>query len=133
MQPNLDHGDFVAKRKELHLRQPFILATGTMEDPIQYFIVIDKMLIEVGTNFTDALDILVSSFFAFNVHYPDIIKRFLTSIHFFFRYVPIIPMVLVNGAGGTGWMPKRPNFKYHTDTTVHFVVNVIVTDRMNIV
>jgi len=58
------------------MRQPFILATGNMEDPIQYNIVIEKILIEVGTDFTHALDVLVSSFFAFNVHYPDVIKPF---------------------------------------------------------
>jgi hypothetical protein len=58
------------------MRQPFILATGTMEEPIQYYVIIEKTMLEVGTDFIHALDVLVSSFFTFNLQYPEHIKPF---------------------------------------------------------
>ena len=39
------------------------------------------------------------------------IHRYL-EYHYLFRYIPVLPMVLVNGADGigTGWMTKVPNY-----------------------
>ena len=64
------------QNKPGHLKQPFLIGSGTPEEVFQYFVTIDECIIEVGNTFNVALDILIASFFAFDLSYPDLIGPF---------------------------------------------------------
>jgi hypothetical protein len=66
----------ISETREPHLKQPFICCMGTMEAPVNYWLVIDREIILCGNDFTKAFVNLFSSFYVFNLNYPQYLASF---------------------------------------------------------
>lgn len=82
LQENTNLEEFV-KNKPKHLKQPFLVCLGTLIAPKQFFLAVDFYVIDCGSECSNAFNVLLSSFFAFNTEYP---KPVLTEFYQFFEY-----------------------------------------------
>lgn len=75
---DVDLEDYVKNRPKslTSIKQPFLLVTGSLQSPLDYFLVIEDIVIPLGTDCIAAFKTLFSSFFVFELHYPTLIKPF---------------------------------------------------------
>ena len=74
--------DAFIKQKPPHLKQPFILALGTVKNPKQFFLAIDEEIISCGTDFAHAFQVLFASFWVFDYDYPPIVSEWYSFFEF---------------------------------------------------
>ncbi|EFX68771.1 hypothetical protein DAPPUDRAFT_259579 [Daphnia pulex] len=51
--------------------EPYLIVVGTMEHPINFFLVIDYKAVPVGSDSSIALNCLLASFFVFGLDHPN--------------------------------------------------------------
>ncbi len=56
--------------KDAGMLTPYVLVTGTLKEPGQAFLVVDKNIINEITNFDYIPFVLLSAYFVFNIKYP---------------------------------------------------------------
>ena len=61
--------EVAAQTKEKMYPQPFLLAVGQLKKPVQYLLILDKIVVLCGTNIIEAIDKLFKAHYVFNVHY----------------------------------------------------------------
>ncbi|XP_028401812.1 uncharacterized protein LOC114524820 isoform X2 [Dendronephthya gigantea] len=65
-----------AKSKDERFTQPFLLSTGNAQNPEDYFIVLDRIVIPCGQDVVKAVDMLFKSHYVFNVEYASPLHNF---------------------------------------------------------
>lgn len=95
--------------RSVHLEQPFLCCTGSLENPTNYWIIIDKEVIFCGSNFLNAFLNLYSCFHVFNVNWPKYLSMF---YDFFSEYVFKIKKTLSPAI--TGYIATLENISRET-------------------
>ena len=73
---------------ELNQPQPLLVVEGTLESPKRCFIMAEETSVLQG-EVTNAIAMLLASFFVFNIHYPPGLSNFYTVLEvFMLRQVP---------------------------------------------
>lgn len=72
---NTDITDFVAQ-KPSDLKQPFLAVVGSLEYPSHFFLVIDNIVIDCGSNCLHAFNVLFCSFYVFCLRFPEHLSAF---------------------------------------------------------
>lgn len=66
----------VVKGRSPHLRQPFLLVLGTIENPLTYNLIVDEEIIPCGSDCTSAFQTLFASFYVFRLNFPKYLEGF---------------------------------------------------------
>lgn len=62
---------FVEGKRPEHLKQPLILAVGdTMDEDVDYYVVINNVTIHCGRDFVYCFKVLYASYYVFDLNYP---------------------------------------------------------------
>lgn len=83
VEENTEIEEYVNQRTEAEKtanKQPFLLCTESLAQPLNFFLVIEGSLVPLGQNSSIAFNVLFCSFFVFQLHYPPYIKPL---FHFF--------------------------------------------------
>lgn len=65
-----------AAGKSAEFRQPYLVALGHRRKPLQYFLIVGKVVVEAGKNVVEATDQLFKSHYVFVVHFAQVIQNF---------------------------------------------------------
>ncbi|KAK4006408.1 hypothetical protein OUZ56_011562 [Daphnia magna] len=67
----------IAKAKDVvHHKQPFLIVVGSLEHPLSFNLILDFIVIPLGSDCSRAFNVLFASFFVFRLEFPKHLDKF---------------------------------------------------------